>query len=75
MSIKDAKTFLDKLKTDKAFSDEVMKASQQVIELAKKTHKLDFTRQELRTVLKEHWSKPDDDADACVKPFSQAPGF
>jgi Nif11 domain len=74
MSKKDAEKFLKKLKADKTFAAEVTKASQEVIKLAK-VHKLKFSRKELRAVLKEHWSKPDDDKDACLHPFSEAPGF
>jgi len=74
MSKKDAEKFLKKLKTDPAFGEQVRKASQEVIKLAK-AHKLKFSRKELRAVLKEHWSKPDDDMDACIRPFSETPGF
>lgn len=73
MSKEHAQAFLKKLATDKAFAEEVKKASQEVIKLAK-VHHLEFTREELRTVLKEHWAKPDDDADACLHPFSELPG-
>ena len=74
MSVEDAAKFLHKLKTDPHFRAEVRKASEEVINVAK-AQDLKFTREELRTVLKEHWSKPDDDDNVCVSPFSKAPGF
>ena len=48
MSIQDAEKFLDKLKTDKTFGEQVMEKSQEVIDLAK-ANNLEFTREELRT--------------------------
>ena len=50
-------------------------ASEHIIKVAK-DHGYEITREELTTVIKEHWSqKKDDEDDAAMPHFSEAPGF
>lgn len=75
MSKEHAKKFIDHLQKDPALRKKVNDASAHIVKVAK-DHGYDVTHEEIRSCLKEHWSKakPEDD-DPQTAFFSEAPGF
>jgi predicted ribosomally synthesized peptide with nif11-like leader len=74
MSKEHAQKFIEHIKKDPALRKRTEDASDHIIKVAKE-HGYDVTRADLRHALKEHWSKPADDADEAAFVFSEAPGF
>jgi predicted ribosomally synthesized peptide with nif11-like leader len=75
MSKEHAKKFVEHVQKDPALRKKVTEASEHIIKVAK-DHGYEITREELTTVIKERWSqKKDDEDDAAVAHFSEAPGF
>lgn len=72
MSKDNAKKFLEDLQKDEALRKQVREASEKIIDIAKQ-HKLEFTREELRAVMRERCK--DDDGFKVFDHFSEAPGF
>ncbi len=75
MSKEHAKKFVEQVQKDPVLRKKVTEASEHIIKVAKE-HGYDITREELTTVIKERWSqRKDDEDDAAVAHFSEAPGF
>jgi predicted ribosomally synthesized peptide with nif11-like leader len=75
MSKEHAKKFVEHVQKDEVLRKKVTEASEHIITVAK-DHGYEITREELTTVIKERWSqKKDDEDDAAIVHFSEAPGF
>lgn len=75
MSKAHAKKFIKQLQKDPELRAKVNKASQHIVKVAK-DHGFDVSHDEIRSALKEHWSKakPEDD-DPQSGWLSETPGF
>jgi predicted ribosomally synthesized peptide with nif11-like leader len=74
MSKEHAHKFIEHVKKDPALQKKVRDASEHILKVAK-DHGYEVTREEIRTVIKEHWSKGTGDDDVALNHFSEAPGF
>jgi predicted ribosomally synthesized peptide with nif11-like leader len=74
MSKEHAQKFVEHVKKDPELQKKVRAASEHILKVAK-DHGYEVTREEIRTVIKEHWSKGTDEGDVAMSTFSEAPGF